>query len=89
MPIYDCKCKECGFVMRNVFHKVDDLPACVECGRGTEHVWMHSPTVEIFKEGYFEHAADEQGKVPYFSSRQKYKAYLKEHGMYADYVEGR
>ena len=54
-----------------------------------ERVWLKGVSVEIFPAGFFEHAAGDDGQSPYFESRQKYKSYLKEHGMYADLVEGR
>lgn len=89
MPLYDTRCMTCGELQYNVYHKSSEPPPLCKCGSATEHVWSKGPPVHVFQEGFYEHAADEDGKVPYFSSRNKYKAWLKEHGMYADYVEGR
>jgi len=89
LPLYDTRCTKCGTIKKDVLHPSDSPPPQCECGGATEHVWMRSAPVHIFQEGFYEHAADENAKVPYFSSRQKYKDYLKEHGMYSDYVEGR
>lgn len=63
-------------------------PSCA-CTGEMERVWIKSPRVEIFHAGYYENAAGEDGRSPYFDDRRKYKNYLKENGMYADYVEGR
>lgn len=89
MPLFDLRCTVCESVEDNVVHPAGVIPSCPLCGSPREHIWKRSAPVHIFPEGFFENAADEDGRVPYFSSRAKYKAYLKEKGMYADLVEGR
>ena len=89
MPIYDLRCPRCKSLELNVFQVAACAqPACLACGEEMERVWLKGPPVHTFQAGYFENAADEDGKVPYFNSRRKYKDYLKEHGMYAEYVDG-
>jgi len=91
MPIYDTRCPKCGTVERDVVQPstVERQRDCAICLVPVERVWLGSAAVHIFHADFYEHAADEMGRVPYFSSRQKYKSYLKENGMYSDYVEGR
>ncbi len=90
MPLYDLRCPRCLEIEQNVYQpSVSPQPICTLCGVEKERVWLVGPPVHIFPGGFFENAADEDGKVPYFESRQKYKSYLKEHDMYADLVEGR
>lgn len=93
MPLYDLRCPRCLRVERNVYQPAV-MPEQVSCqchdaSIPMERVWLKGPPVHTFQGGFFENAADADGKVPYFDSRQKYKSYLREHGMYADYVEGR
>lgn len=89
MPIYDLRCAKCTRVQRDVWQLAITQQEVCTCGGPVERVWLRSAPVHVFQEGFFENAAGPDGKSPYFSSRQKYKSYLKEMGMYADYVEGR
>ena len=88
VPVYDLRCPECGMAEWDVVQASDAILPCSFCGEAMEKIWGSSPAVHIFQSGHFEHAADENGKTPYFDSRQKYKAYLKEHGMYSEYADG-
>ena len=90
MPLFDTRCTTCSNVTENVYHAADaQCPPCEQCGGATEHYWAVPSKVEIFPAGEFEHAAGPDGRIPRFESRQKYKSYLREMGMYADLVEGR
>ncbi len=82
MPLYDLRCPKCLTTSFNVVQSADAVQDfCGSCNVRVERVWLAGPPVHTLQEGYYEHAADGDGKVPYFSSRQKYKDYLKEHGM--------
>lgn len=85
MPIFDLQCSVCGKEEFDAILASDTpVPACL-CGGAREKVWHCSAPVRIFHEGIYEHVSD---TPMYFSSREKLKAHVKEHGMVMDYVDG-
>jgi putative FmdB family regulatory protein len=83
MPLYDCRCPECG-EKEDIWARIDELsPKCPECGRGMMR--LISPTRIICDiTPYFDENLADAKKCPdgqWVKSRQHRKVIMKEQGL--------